>query len=61
MTTDANPAVDVPASAWTLPPRPDPVPLGRCPSRGCPVRWRTGGDRLCARHAQLAGEKPARE
>jgi hypothetical protein len=27
-------------------------PLARCPFRGCPVRYASGGDRLCRDHAE---------
>jgi hypothetical protein len=29
--------------------------LARCPFPGCPFRWRSGEDRLCADHAGDAG------
>jgi hypothetical protein len=29
----------------------DDPPFGRCPVRGCPFRWRSGGDRRCADHS----------
>jgi hypothetical protein len=30
--------------------------LARCAEPGCPVRYRNGGDRLCALHAQDGGD-----
>jgi hypothetical protein len=29
--------------------------LARCPSPGCAVRWKTGGDRPCADHLPAPG------
>jgi len=32
-----------------------PAVLGRCPFRGCPMRWADGVDRLCQPHAGEVG------